>query len=118
MTNKTAYPKAWLFVLPVVVLVAFNAVIPLMTVVNYSVQETFGNNVFFWEGVKWYEQVLSSERFHASLLRQLTFTGIVLSIEIPLGVAIALAMPTRGIWVSVCLVLMASAMGFRWRSSG
>ena len=40
MTNKTAYPKAWLFVLPVVVLVAFNAVIPLMTVVNYSVQET------------------------------------------------------------------------------
>jgi hypothetical protein len=29
-------------------LVAFNAVIPLMTVVNYSVQETFGDNLFFW----------------------------------------------------------------------
>jgi glycerol transport system permease protein len=28
-------------------LVAFNAIIPLMTVVNYSVQETFGNNLFF-----------------------------------------------------------------------
>ena len=39
-----------LFVLPVVILVAFNALIPMMTVVNYSVQETFGNNVFFWEG--------------------------------------------------------------------
>ena len=49
-----------------VALVAFNALIPLMTVVNYSVQETFGNNVFFWEGVKWFEQVLHSERFHAS----------------------------------------------------
>ena len=34
MIGKRAYPKAWLFVLPVVVLVAFNAVIPLMTVVN------------------------------------------------------------------------------------
>ncbi len=32
-------------VLPMLVLVAFSAVIPLMTVVNYSVQDTFGNNV-------------------------------------------------------------------------
>ena len=64
--NKTAHPRAWLFVLPVVLLVAFNALIPLMTVVNYSVQETFGDNVFFWEGMKWFEQVLRSERFHES----------------------------------------------------
>ncbi len=118
MIIKTAYPKAWLFVLPVVALVAFNAVIPLMTVVNYSVQETFGNNVFFFEGVKWYEQVLNSERFHASLLRQLTFTGIILSIEIPLGIAIALTMPTRGIWVSVCLVLMALPLLIPWNVVG
>ena len=67
MAAKTQNPKAWLFVLPVVLLVAFNALIPLMTVVNYSVQETFGDNVFFWEGVKWYEQVLHSGRFHAAL---------------------------------------------------
>ena len=93
MTTKTSNPKAWLFVLPVVVLVALNALIPLMTVVNYSVQETFGNNVFFFEGVKWFEEVLHSERFHASLLRQLSFTGIILAIEIPLGVAIALTNP-------------------------
>ena len=118
MINKTAYPKAWLFVLPVVVLVAFNAVMPLMTVVNYSVQETFGDNVFFWEGVKWYEEVLHSERFHAALLRQLAFTGIILAIEIPLGVAIALTMPTRGVWVSVCLVLMALPLLIPWNVVG
>ncbi len=106
MTGKTSNRKAWLFVLPVVILVSFNALIPLMTVVNYSVQETFGDNLFFWEGVKWFEQVLHSERFHASLLRQLIFTSIILVIEIPLGVAVALAMPHRGVWVSVCLVLM------------
>ena len=28
-----------------------------MTVVNYSVQETFGNNRFFFEGVKWFDEV-------------------------------------------------------------
>ena len=66
MAAKTENQRAWLFVLPVVVLVAFNALIPLMTVVNYSVQETFGDNVFFWEGVKWFEQVLHSERFQVA----------------------------------------------------
>jgi hypothetical protein len=54
--------KAWFLVLPVVMLVAFNAVIPLMTVVNYSVQDTFGDNQFFWEGLEWFEEILRSER--------------------------------------------------------
>ena len=43
--NKTLNQKAWLFVIPVVILVAFTAAVPLMTVVNYSFQETFSNNV-------------------------------------------------------------------------
>jgi len=118
MDNKTTYQKAWFFVIPVVVLVAFNALIPLMTVVNYSVQETFGNNVFFWEGVKWFEEVLNSERFHASLGRQLIFTGTILAIEVPLGVAIALTMPKKGVWVSVCLVLMAMPLLIPWNVVG
>ena len=107
MAAKTTNQKAWLFVLPVVLLVALNALIPLMTVVNYSVQETFGDNLFFWAGVGWFEEVLHSPRFHAALGRQLIFTTIILLIEVPLGVAIALSMPRKGPWVSVCLVLMA-----------
>jgi glycerol transport system permease protein len=118
MDNKTVNQWGWLYVLPVVVLVAFNAVIPLMAVVNYSVQETFGNNIFFFEGVKWFEQVLHSDRFHASLGRQLAFTGIILLIEVPLGVVIALAMPRRGPWVSVCLVLMALPLLIPWNVVG
>jgi glycerol transport system permease protein len=100
------------------VLVALNAVIPLMAVVNYSVQETFGNNLFFFEGVKWFEEVLRSERFHAALARQLIFSGIILAIQVPLGVAIALAMPRRGPWVSVCLVLMALPLLIPWNVVG
>ena len=118
MATKSTNQKAWLFVIPVVVLVAFNALIPLMTVVNYSVQETFGNNIFFFEGVKWFEHVLHSERFHASLLRQMTFTSIILAIEIPLGVAIALTMPKKGFWVSVCLVMMALPLLIPWNVVG
>lgn len=118
MSAKVTNQRAWLLVAPVVVLVAFNAIIPLMTVVNYSVQETFGDNLFFFEGMQWFEQVLASERFHDSLLRQLKFTFIILAIEVPLGVAIALAMPRRGFWSSVCLVLMAMPLLIPWNVVG
>ena len=116
--RKTVNQFGWLFVLPVVALVAFNAVIPLMTVVNYSFQESFGDNVFFWSGVRWFEQILNSSRFRDALLRQILFTAIVLAIEIPLGLAIALAMPRRGPWVSVCLVLMALPLLIPWNVVG
>ncbi len=118
VSPRTPHPRAWWLVLPVVLLVAFNAVIPLMTVVNYSVQETFGQNQFFFEGVKWFREILNSPRFHESLQRQLLFTFIILAIEIPLGVAIALAMPRRGPWVSVCLVLMAMPLLIPWNVVG
>jgi glycerol transport system permease protein len=116
--NKPWNNKAWFMVLPVLLIVALNAVVPLMTVVNYSVQDTFGDNLFFWEGARWFREVLNSERFHDSLLRQLTFTGIILAIEIPLGVIIALAMPRSGPWASACLVLMALPLLIPWNVVG
>ncbi|WP_274425616.1 carbohydrate ABC transporter permease [Chelativorans sp. YIM 93263] len=105
--NRTWNNKAWFMVLPVLALVAFSAVIPLMTVVNYSVQDTFGNNVFFWVGTEWFEEVLHSDRFWAAMGRNLAFSAIILAIEVPLGIFIALNMPRKGWGVPVCLVLMA-----------
>ena len=116
--NKTINQKAWFFVIPVFILVAFNAVVPLMTVVNYSFQETFGNNVFTWEGTRWFKQILRSDRFHDALGRQFLFTGIILAIQIPLGVAIALSMPKKGIGVSLCLVLMSMPLLIPWNVVG
>jgi len=115
---KTENQKAWFFVLPVLLLVAFNALIPIMTVVNYSVQETFGNNVFFWQGLDWFENILRSERFQAALGRQFLFTFLILIIEVPLGIIIALSMPRQGIWVPVCLVTMALPMLIPWNVVG
>ena len=115
---KKQNQKAWFFVLPVLLLVAFNALIPMMTVVNYSVQETFGNNLFFWQGLDWFENIMRSERLHAVLGRQLLFTGLILAIEVPLGGIIALSMPRKGFWVSVCLVTMALPMLIPWNVVG
>ncbi len=118
MITKTENNRAWYLVIPVIILMAFNAFIPLMTVVNYSFQETFGDNVFFWEGLTWYENILHSSRFHAAFLRQLVYSAIILIIEIPLGIAIALCLPRRGFWVSVCLVLMALPLLIPWNVVG
>ncbi len=116
--EKTWNNKAWFFVLPVLLLVGFTAVIPLMTVVNYAFQDTFGNNQFFWNGTEWFKEILSSERFHDSLIRNLIFSGIILAIEVPLGILVALSMPKKGIWVPVCLVLMSLPLLIPWNVVG
>ncbi|MCZ7853578.1 sugar ABC transporter permease [Agrobacterium salinitolerans] len=116
--EKSWNNKAWFMVLPVLVLVAFSAVIPLMTVVNYSVQDTFGNNQFFWAGTQWFEDILRSARFWDALGRNLLFSGIILAIEIPLGIFIALKMPKSGIGVPVCLVTMALPLLVPWNVVG
>ena len=116
--EKTWNNKAWFLVLPVLVLVAFSAVIPLMTVVNYSVQDTFGNNEFFWAGTDWFSEMLASDRFWNALLRNLIFSLVILAIEIPLGILIALNMPKKGLGVPVCLVLMALPLLIPWNVVG
>lgn len=104
--------------LPVLLLVAFSAVIPLMTVVNYSVQDTFGQNQFFWAGLEWFEEMLHSDRMWDALGRQLMFSGIILAIEIPLGIFVALNMPKSGFWSSFCLVLMSLPLLIPWNVVG
>jgi glycerol transport system permease protein len=116
--EKTVNQRAWFLVLPVLLLVAFSAVIPLMTVVNYSIQDTFGNNQFFPAGLDWFQEVLNSERIRSAFFRQIFFSATILAIEIPLGIAVAVCMPKKGFWSSVCLVLMALPLLIPWNVVG
>tara|TARA_R110002126_G_scaffold291744_1_gene456447 strand:+ start:53764 stop:54657 length:894 start_codon:yes stop_codon:yes gene_type:complete len=118
IVDKPYNNKAWFLVIPVFALVALSAIIPIMTVVNYSFQDTFGNNQFFWAGTEWFQDVLSSDRFWDALGRNFMFSVIILSIEIPLGIGIALTMPKKGIWVPVCLVTMALPLLIPWNVVG
>ncbi|HEV7257545.1 MAG TPA: sugar ABC transporter permease [Bosea sp. (in: a-proteobacteria)] len=115
--------RGWFLVLPVLAIVAFSAVIPLMTVVNYSVQDTFGNNQFFWNGTGWFRELLDPTtdlggRVRDSLWRNLLFSAIILAIEVPLGIAVALAMPREGWKVAATLVLMAMPLLVPWNVVG
>jgi glycerol transport system permease protein len=110
--------KAWFLVLPVFVVVAFSAIIPLMTVVNYSVQDIFGPGQRFFVGMEWFKEVLADERLHDALWRQFLFSGLVLLIEMPLGVAIALTMPKKGWGASASLVTIALPLLIPWNVIG
>ncbi len=116
--EKTVNQKAWFLILPVLLLVAFSAVIPLMTVVNYSVQDTFGKNEFFWVGLEWFEEMLGSDRMWDALGRQIMFSAIILTIQIPLGIFVALNMPKSGFWSSFCLVMMSLPLLIPWNVVG
>lgn len=117
--DKTKNNKAWFLVIPVFLLVAFSAIIPLMTVVNYSVQDIFGPGDQLFVGTEWFKEVLADRRLHDALWRQFLFSGLVLLIEIPLGVLIALAMPkSKGIAASATLVVLALPLLIPWNVIG
>ncbi|HWX49266.1 MAG TPA: sugar ABC transporter permease [Roseomonas sp.] len=121
--SKPREQRAWLLVLPVVVLVAFSALIPMMTVVNYSLQDTFGNNQFFWNGLGWFRELLDPAtelggRFRGALWRTLLFSALCLLIEIPLGIGVALTLPRRGWGVAASLVLLALPLLIPWNVVG
>ena len=121
--DKPVNQRAWLLVLPVLLIVAFSAILPLMTVVNYSVQDTFGNNQFFWNGIGWYQELLDPTtdlggRFFDALWRNLLFSLLILLIEVPLGIAVALSMPRQGWRVAATLVVLALPLLIPWNVVG
>jgi glycerol transport system permease protein len=123
MMDKPWNNKAWFFVLPVVALVMFSSIVPMMTVVNYSLQDSMGVNNFFWNGDTWFTDLLdpSTEigaRFADALLRTLAFSAAALAIEVPLGIAIALCLPRRGWAVGLALVITALPMLIPWNVVG
>jgi glycerol transport system permease protein len=115
--------RAWFMVAPVLVLVLFSALLPMMTVVNYSVQDSLGQNQFFWNGDAWFRDLLNPSteigaRFSDALLRNLSFSLVTLAIEVPLGIAIALCLPRGGGAVGPLLVIIALPMLIPWNVIG
>lgn len=114
--------RAWLFVVPALLVMAINAFIPFITVINYSVQDILPGLPPIYLGLENYEIVLQDTLFRSAFIRQLGFSTLVLLIEIPLGVAIALALPRRSWWATVSLILLGlpllipyNVVGIIWR---
>ncbi|HEX4766749.1 MAG TPA: sugar ABC transporter permease [Lichenihabitans sp.] len=112
MDTRSFDNRAWLFVVPVLLFVLFSSLIPMMTVVNYSFQDTMGQNNFFWNGAGWFQNLLNpttevGQRFQGALVRNFAFSFTALALEIPLGIAVSLCIPKSGWQVGAVLVLIA-----------
>ncbi|NUU00574.1 carbohydrate ABC transporter permease [Herbaspirillum robiniae] len=116
--NKPYNNKAWFFILPVFLTVAFSAIIPLMTVVNYSVQDIISPEQSVFVGLEWFKEVMRDGELHSALLRQLIFSFCVLLVQIPLGIVLALAMPHKGWKSSATLVILAMPLLIPWNVVG
>jgi glycerol transport system permease protein len=116
--SKPSNNRAWFLVLPVLLVVAFSAVVPLMTVVNYSVQDILGPEQRVFVGREWYRKVLLDPELHGAFARQLLFSAAVLLVEVPLGIALALGIPRAGVRASLCLVLLALPLLIPWNVVG
>jgi len=110
--------RAWFLVLPVVLCVAFSAILPLMTIVNYSVQDIISPERRVFVGTEWFAAVLQDEELHGALFRQIGFSLAVLAIEIPLGILLALSMPASGWRASAVLVIIALSLLIPWNVVG
>jgi glycerol transport system permease protein len=115
---KPVNQKAWWLVLPVMLCVAFSAVLPLMTVVNYSVQDIISPERRVFVGTEWFADVMRDTELHGALKRQLLFSLSVLLVEIPLGIALALSMPAKGLRASLVLVVVALSLLIPWNVVG
>ena len=114
--------RPWLFLLPTLLLMSISAFVPLMTVINYSLHYIFAGSIPEFVGLQNYVEVMVDTNFKQALLRQLVYSFIVLIIEIPLGILIALSMPKRGSGVGLSLVLLGipllipyNVVGIVWR---
>jgi len=95
----------------------------MMTVVNYSLQDSMGQNQFFWNGDAWFRDLLNPSteigaRFADALFRNLSFSLVALLVEVPLGIAVALTLPRRGWAIGPVLVIIALPMLIPWNVVG
>lgn len=118
MNNKIYNNRAWWLILPMLLLVAFSAIIPLMTVVNYSVQDVFDTSTRFFTGTEWFQTMLNDPTLQSALVRQFAFSLTILAIEVPLGIGIALLMPKRGWQASAVLILITLPLLIPWNVVG
>ena len=118
MDGKKKNNRAWFLVLPVVFVVAFTAIIPLMAVANYSLQDIQGASNRLFVGLDFFKRVATDPNIQDAFVRNLTLSGQILFIQIPLGIFLARLMPRSGWKASAALVVVAIPLIIPWNVVG
>ena len=118
MEVKKKNNKAWFLVLPVVFVVAFTAIIPLMAVANYSLQDIQGASNRMFVGLDFFKRVATDPNIQDAFVRNVNLSVQILFIQIPLGIFLARLMPRSGWKASAALVVMAIPLIIPWNVVG
>jgi glycerol transport system permease protein len=118
METKRKNNKAWFLVAPVVFVVAFTAIVPLMAVANYSLQDIQGFDNRIFVGLDFFKLVATDPNIQSAFMRNLWLSAQVLLIQIPLGIFIAKLMPRSGWKASAALVVVAIPLIIPWNVIG
>lgn len=105
--------------LPAFVIMFLIAIVPLLTVFNYSLLDLFAGT--FAEPVGWqnYINALRDPAFMDAIKKQLLFTITILLIEFPLGIGLAFTLPEgRNAWTTITLVLLGIPLLIPWNVVG
>lgn len=111
---KLSSSIGWVYVLPAIVVLGVVGLVPLVTVVNYSLFEIFTLESRYWVAAEWYEALVTAPRFWASFGRSSLFSLLVLSLQIPLGIALALSIPRRRMWAGLILAVLSLPLLVPW----
>ena len=110
-----------LLIFPAIILLLFNSIFPMIVVLNYSFTKPFSDNPVF-EGTNNYVDVLHSTEWWDAFKRNALFTGIVLAIEVPVGLVFALLIRGKGKLIDIVstVVIIPSlipfvSVGILWR---
>jgi glycerol transport system permease protein len=110
--------RAWFFILPALMVMGLNAFIPFITVINYSAQDILPGLPAIWVGMENYQIVLQDNLFRSAFVRQLIFSFLILLIEVPLGVAIAVALPKKSWMTTASLIGLGLPLLIPWNIVG
>lgn len=101
-------------ILPAMSLLAIFGLVPLVAVLNYSFFDIFTLQDRFWVGSEWYGELVTTPDLFWSLLRSVFFSSLVILVQFPLGIGIALLLPKNKILSGLALMLVAIPLVIPW----
>ena len=105
---------AWWLVMPALSILAIIGLIPLVAVFNYAFFDIFTLNDRFWVGTEWYASLIRSPDIYLAFLRSALFSTLVVCIQFPLGIAIALILCKGTAMTTATLMVLAVPLVVPW----
>ncbi len=111
---RTHNNAAWWFAVPAISLLLLVGLIPIVAVFNFSLFDIFTLEDRYWVGLDWYRELTVSVDLYKALGRSVLFSTLVVLIQFPLGIGIALMMRRGSIQTTAMLMLLAIPLVVPW----